>query len=66
MFSSIDKQWMQESDRRTTRYVEGVRKFIEFVAENGGNKEVYSCPCTQCKNIKKKIKLDDIHYHLLR
>ena len=44
--SVIDKQWMRESDRRTDKYVEGVQKFIEFVVENGGNKEIYLCPCT--------------------
>ena len=66
MYYRIDKQWMMESDRRTTQYVEGVRKFIESVVENGGNKKIYSCPCTQCKNMKTKIKLDDIHYHMLR
>lgn len=56
----------KESYRRTTWYVEGVHKFIDFTMENGGNKEKYSYPFTHCKNIKMKIKLDDIHYHLFR
>ena len=51
MSFSIDKQWMNQSNRRNTEYVEGVRNFVKFVAENGGNKEKYSCPCTRCKNV---------------
>ena len=46
-------------------YIDGVQKFISFVAENGGKKGVYLCPCTRCKNMKT-IKLDEIHIHFLR
>ena len=56
---------MNESNRRNKEYVEGVINFVKFVAENGGNKEKYSCPCTRCKN-EDTFELKEIHYHLLR
>ena len=65
MSFSIDKQWINESDLRSTYYIDGVQKFISFVEENGGKKGLYLCPCTRCKNMKT-IKLDEINFHLLR
>ena len=62
---SIDKKWICESNQKSPYYIDGVNMFICFVEENGGKKGVYLCPCNRCQNMKT-IKLDEIHFHLLR
>lgn len=65
MSSKIDKEWIKDFDRRTSRYLEGVNNFEEFVVKNSDGNTLFSCPCKYCKDGKGLKPLDDISYHLL-
>ncbi|XP_026440115.1 uncharacterized protein LOC113338938 [Papaver somniferum] len=65
MSSSIDKRWM-DFNRKSEEYIQGVRSFIEFVKNNGGQSTMFSCPCKRCNNGKGSLTLGEISYHLFK
>ncbi|XP_026396467.1 uncharacterized protein LOC113291111 [Papaver somniferum] len=52
--------------RKSKEYIQGVRSFIEFVKNNGGQSTMFSCPCKRCNNGKGSLPLGEISYHLLK
>lgn len=47
----MDKSWIYEEDRVSTKYLDGVTKFIEFAAINSPSSDgKISCPCVKCAN----------------
>ncbi|XP_026398882.1 uncharacterized protein LOC113294722 [Papaver somniferum] len=53
-------------DRKSSEYVQGVRSFIQFAKNNGGERTVFSCPFRHCMNGKGSVSLSEISLHLLK
>ncbi|XP_026440660.1 uncharacterized protein LOC113339634 [Papaver somniferum] len=65
MSSDMDKSWMNCA-RKSREYIEGVRTFIMFFKNNGGESTLFSCPCKRCINCNGLVPLGEISLHLLK
>lgn len=65
MSSDMDKKWMNCA-RKSREYIEGVRSFINFVKNNGGESTLFSCPCKRCFNCNGIVTLGEISLYLLK
>ncbi|KAL3831061.1 hypothetical protein ACJIZ3_019863 [Penstemon smallii] len=61
----MDKSWIEERDRFSSKYIAGVESFINFSRENGNTSDnKILCPCNNCRNTKKKSFIEvkrDLH-----
>lgn len=55
----MDKSWIGEKDRFSSKYVLGVESFIDFSRESVVQSETrILCPCNSCRNTKKKTTIE--------
>ncbi|XP_031091096.1 uncharacterized protein LOC115996097 [Ipomoea triloba] len=63
----MDRSWMHEK-RNTVKYIQGVQEFIQYAEKNKSKKaeDFISCPCCDCKKLKRYRTSDVVKGHLIR
>ena len=65
MSQTLNKEWMNERNRISEVYTNGVASFLNFaIANNGHQFSTFPCPCVKCQN-KKRFTAVDIKGHLI-
>ncbi|XP_050278308.1 uncharacterized protein LOC126719839 [Quercus robur] len=60
----MDKSWMHETDRTSTRYSEGVKQFINMARGHADRVGRINCPCRKCTN-RYYQHIDAVETHLI-
>ncbi|KAF3960795.1 hypothetical protein CMV_014512 [Castanea mollissima] len=60
----MDKGWMHETDRTSTRYSEGVKQFINMARGHADRVGRIKCPCRKCTN-RYYHHIDAVETHLI-
>ncbi|XP_026432445.1 uncharacterized protein LOC113329835 [Papaver somniferum] len=66
LFGPIDKSWVEERDKLSDKYLEGVASFIQMTKNylSSKNEELCTCPCKKCVNRNPPTSLAEIENHL--
>ena len=65
MSNRINKEWMNERNRISQVYLQGVDDFIAFAIANDVQKlSTIICPCVKCRN-KMRFRPTDVRKHLI-
>ena len=60
----MDKSWMQISDRKFVKYLNGIEQFLNFTSQHEQWDGTIICPCKKCVH-STMLDIDVVQTHLV-
>ncbi|KAM2473958.1 hypothetical protein PS1_006731 [Malus domestica] len=61
----MDRTWIQNPNRCTDEYLDGIGDFIDFARTHNPSATRIRCPCKRCNNTLRET-IENVRFHLVR